>query len=99
GQASTQTVLTDSSGNYCFRFVAAGVYGIRSTVNHSQGTLGLFVVPLLPNRQLGLTLLPQNQAQTTHVSSAPEFFDKPQFEVAGVTDTTNLGGHGSDVAV
>ncbi|HET9741896.1 MAG TPA: tetratricopeptide repeat protein [Terriglobales bacterium] len=61
--------------------------------------MGLFVVPLVPNRQLGLTLLPQNQAQTTHVSSEPEFFDKPQFEVAGVTDTTNLGGHGSDVAV
>lgn len=99
GRASTRTVLTDSSGNYCFRSVPAGVYGIRSAINHSQGTLGLFVVPVVPNRQLGLTLLPQNQAQTTHVSSEPEFFDKPQFEVAGVTDTTNLGGHGSDVAV
>ena len=26
----------------------------------------------------------------------PEFFDEPQFTVAGVTDATNLGGHGSD---
>jgi len=29
----------------------------------------------------------------------PEFFDEPHFTVAGVTDTTNLGGHGSDTVV
>ncbi len=29
----------------------------------------------------------------------PEFFDQPQFTVSGVTDTTNLGGHGSDTVV
>jgi tetratricopeptide (TPR) repeat protein len=26
----------------------------------------------------------------------PEFFDEPKFTVAGVTETSNLGGHGSD---
>jgi len=34
---------------------------------------------------------PQNPA-----SGQPEFFDEPQFTVAGVADTTNLGGHGSN---
>jgi tetratricopeptide (TPR) repeat protein len=29
----------------------------------------------------------------------PEFFDEPQFTVAGVTQATNSGGHGSDIAV
>jgi tetratricopeptide (TPR) repeat protein len=29
-------------------------------------------------------------------SEPPEFFDEPQFTVAGVTDPTKLGGHGSD---
>ncbi len=29
----------------------------------------------------------------------PEFSDQPEFTVAGVADTTNLGGHGSDVVV
>jgi tetratricopeptide (TPR) repeat protein len=29
----------------------------------------------------------------------PEFFDEPQFTVAGITDTTSLGGHGSNAAV
>ncbi|HWZ83536.1 MAG TPA: tetratricopeptide repeat protein [Terriglobales bacterium] len=32
-------------------------------------------------------------------SQAPQFYDEPRFTVAGVTDATNLGGHGSDVVV
>lgn len=31
--------------------------------------------------------------------SSPQFFDPPQFTVSGVTDTTSLGGHGSDAVV
>ena len=32
-------------------------------------------------------------------NGSPEFFDEPQFTVAGVTDGTNLGGHGSNTVV
>jgi tetratricopeptide (TPR) repeat protein len=32
-------------------------------------------------------------------TGVPEFFDEPRFSVAGVTDTTSLGGHGSDTVV
>lgn len=32
-------------------------------------------------------------------SNVPAFYDEPQFTVAGVADTTNLGGHGSDIVV
>jgi len=41
---------------------------------------------------------PKSQAATSqHASSKqPEFFDEPKFTVAGVTDASNLGGHGSD---
>jgi tetratricopeptide (TPR) repeat protein len=39
-------------------------------------------------------------SQTHTVSSGtPQFSDEPQFTVAGVADTTNLGGHGSDTVV
>lgn len=40
-------------------------------------------------------------AKTPALSPAgkPAFFDQPQFTVAGVTDTTSLGGHGSDTIV
>jgi tetratricopeptide (TPR) repeat protein len=42
----------------------------------------------------------QSQAVGTPNSSMerPEFFDQPAFTVAGVTDTTNLGGHASGVS-
>src|SRR6266850_4171448 len=32
-------------------------------------------------------------------SATPQFYDEPQFTVAGVADSTNLGGHGSDTVV
>jgi lipopolysaccharide biosynthesis regulator YciM len=33
------------------------------------------------------------------VAAEPQFYDETQFTVAGVTDPTNLGGHGSDTVV
>ena len=44
---------------------------------------------------LGLSKSPEGVA----ASNQPQFFDEPQFTVAGVTDTTSLGGHGSDTVV
>src|SRR4030095_1657558 len=35
----------------------------------------------------------------TQPQAQPEFFDEPQFTVAGVSDTTNFGGQGSDTVV
>ena len=46
----------------------------------------------LDSAKIGASKTPASGAQ-------PEFFDEPQFTVAGVTDTTNLGGHGSNVVV
>ena len=51
-------------------------------------------------KSVDLTLPPANKSASQATSPrAPEFFDQPQFTVAGVTDTTNLGGHGSDAIV
>ena len=36
---------------------------------------------------------------TNNSAEKPQFHDEPQFIVAGVADTTNLGGHGSDTTV
>jgi tetratricopeptide (TPR) repeat protein len=38
----------------------------------------------------------QSSSPQRSATTQPEFFDEPQFTVAGVTDTTNLGGHGSN---
>jgi tetratricopeptide (TPR) repeat protein len=46
--------------------------------------------PIADSAKLAASKMPSSAAQ-------PEFFDEPQFTVAGVTDSTNLGGHGSNV--
>ncbi len=46
-----------------------------------------------------LTSGSQNPATAKPGTGEPEFFDEPRFTVAGVTDTTNLGGHGSNTIV
>jgi tetratricopeptide (TPR) repeat protein len=40
--------------------------------------------------------LAQSQSQEERTPKQPDFYDKPQFVVSGVTDYTYRGGHGSD---
>jgi tetratricopeptide (TPR) repeat protein len=42
--------------------------------------------------------VPAKPTSKKPVVSAPEFFDEPQFTVAGITQATSSGGHGSDIA-
>jgi len=52
------------------------------------------VVPIFAAGQCQPTTSP---VQQTHGSTTqPQFFDEPKFNVAGVTETSNIGGHGSD---
>jgi tetratricopeptide (TPR) repeat protein len=48
--------------------------------------------PIADSAKLAASKMPASAGQ-------PEFFDEPQFTVAGVTDSTNLGGHGSNTVV
>src|SRR5579859_873450 len=68
-------------------------------------------VNLAPNQttEIDLVLAPRKDSQPPSASgttppekpatSAPEFFDEPQFTVAGVTQTTSMGAHGSDTVL
>jgi tetratricopeptide (TPR) repeat protein len=95
------TVRTDTQGNYNFAALHAGLYALRSEMA-GYGDLeipSLFVGPK-ESKRVDLTLSPKNaQAPQTAAAGKPQFFDQPQFTVAGVTDTTSLGGHGSDTIV
>ena len=67
-------------------------YTLRvEAAGYSQATFGPCVIGPKESKQLDLTL--EGGRRT------PEFFDEPQFTVAGVTDGTNLGGHGSNAVV
>lgn len=96
-----QHVTSDPAGAFEFSQVAAGRY--RLTANGSGGA-GAASVDVAPGRTAHVDLrLSQHTAanagtQTTSlVGQAMQFADDPHFTVAGITDWTAAGGHGSDV--
>lgn len=97
----TLTVRTDSAGVYFFPWLRQGIYTIRAEMaGYDQTNLNQIAIAQEQSRTIDLTL---NSAKATPDKSSaaepPPFFDEPHFTVAGVTDTTNLGGHGSDTVV
>jgi tetratricopeptide (TPR) repeat protein len=96
-----QTTRTDSQGNYQFAALSGGVYILRAGMTGYSDTEipSLFLGPK-ESKSVDLILLAaKSPASQTTSAQAPQFFDQPQFTVAGVTDTTSLGGHGPDTIV
>jgi tetratricopeptide (TPR) repeat protein len=94
GALQTQTGHTDSQGNYSFAALRGGAYVLRAEMA-GYGDAEIPPLSLGPKeaKTVDLILPPANQPAS---SRAPTFFDQPQFTVAGVTDTTTTGSHGSD---
>ena len=76
--------------------------GYRISVRIVLPTLVLsyifFFAPEADGQQSG-NAAPASQPSKKNSTSAPTFFDPPQFTVSGVTDTTSLGGHGSNAVI
>jgi tetratricopeptide (TPR) repeat protein len=101
---ATQTVIVDTQGYFRFPTLSAGTYSIRATIaGYDEASFPSLTVGAGEARHTTLTLnmrtLKKAFKPGTKSTSMPEFSDEPNFTVAGVTDTTNLGGHGSDVVV
>jgi tetratricopeptide (TPR) repeat protein len=94
-----QTVRSDAEGNYGFTAVGEGVYALRASMRGYSDTEipSLFFGPK-ETKHVDLTLSPDKPVPS-QPAEEPRFFDAPKFAVSGVTDTTNLGGHGSDTIV
>ena len=87
----TLSAQADAAGSYRFSGLGEGIYMLRvEAAGYSRATFGPCALGPREAKALDLTL---------EAGAAPEFFDEPQFTVAGVTDGTNLGGHGSNVVV
>jgi tetratricopeptide (TPR) repeat protein len=107
-----QVVRTDSSGAFRFSELPQGTYTLRAEkagydkaiadpLNLGQSEmreLDLTLVPLV-SPQPSEPTVPAHAPATKATASTPEFFDEPRFTVAGVTEGTNSGGHGSDTVV
>jgi tetratricopeptide (TPR) repeat protein len=108
GGGQARSVKADTTGRYYFSALRDGIYMLRVEMNgFSPATFGPCVVVSGETKGLDLTLespkkIPSQSASAPPgkaSSGPPEFFDEPQFTVAGVTDGTNLGGHGSNTIV
>lgn len=94
--AALQTMHADPTGAYRFTALPDGAYTVRAEMSgHDRTSVG--PVSLAPNetKKIDLALVPAK----TSGAAAPEFFDEPQFTVAGVTQATSSGGHGSDTVL
>jgi tetratricopeptide (TPR) repeat protein len=92
---------TDSDGRYRFVGLSPGTYTLHAEIHgYSDASFGPFVLVPKEAKSIDLILGQQPSPQPSPLTSgSPEFFDEPNFTVAGVTDPTNLGGHGSDTVV
>lgn len=94
------TVRTDSAGSYHFFGVRRGAYTLHAVMQgYRDGAVRDFVVREKESKEMDITLDSAKGSGLDSSSGKPEFFDDPHFTVAGVTDTTSLGGHGSDTVV
>jgi tetratricopeptide (TPR) repeat protein len=98
---SSSTTKTGAKGEFAFPAVQAGTYlvsaerdGVRSNV--ATVTVSSDRTP----QEIHLTLpSTANAGAAASSSGAMEFADQPNFTVAGVTDWTAVGGHGSDAVL
>jgi tetratricopeptide (TPR) repeat protein len=106
GETQTLSTITDSAGNYRFPGLHAGIYVLHVEMSgYENATHDPIFLGQKDTKKIDLTLGSAkatgatSSAAGTSATGKPEFFDEPTFTVAGVTDTTNLGGHGSNTIV
>ncbi len=102
---------TDMDGKYRFAALRAGAYTLRAEMNgYGEAIVGPVSLGQQETKDIDLTLISAKASTSQSVppvkpatgkpgEQTPEFFDEPQFTVAGVTQATNSGGHGSDTVL
>ena len=99
--AQTLSVRADDAGSYRFPALREGVYILRTEMpGYSPKSFGPVTLAAHEVRNIDLQLdSPKPSATQTPSAGLPEFFDEPEFTVAGVTQGANSGGHGSDTVL
>jgi Tfp pilus assembly protein PilF len=89
------TGRTDNNGLFRFPPLTPGTYRVLAETNVGEASMSGLVLTAMERKTLDLALRPSKS--TNNANTGPsEFFDEPKFTAAGVTDTSNLGGHGSN---
>jgi tetratricopeptide (TPR) repeat protein len=91
---------TDSDGAFRFSPLRDGSYNLRAgRVGYRNAVIDPVSVALNEITTIDIVLVSAAAVPQKSGAQAPEFFDEPQFTVAGVTQATNSGGHGSDTVI
>lgn len=100
GNTETQQTATNGQGQFSLSCRRPGSYLLSVRKDGYRDSMLKFALPLTAETRLAISLTrvsgpasgaPQQAADTM------QFSDKPDFTVAGITDWTAAGGHGSDV--
>ncbi len=92
-------VLSSSDGRYLFS-LPAGVYALSAIKAGFEASPIVDISIPENHKKIELKLgSAKGTGQGSTADSKLQFFDQPQFTVSGVTDTSNLGGHGSNVVL
>jgi tetratricopeptide (TPR) repeat protein len=105
-QSNAATTKTDAGGAFVFLAVRAGNYTVKIEKSGSRDGIetSIHLVPA-EKKQCDLVLRgaggssassPAASASSSNASSVIELDDRPDFIVAGITDSTGSGGHGSE---
>jgi tetratricopeptide (TPR) repeat protein len=102
GAGQTRTATTDVKGAFRVSGLSNGTYLLTATSagwrDGKQGPVAVADGSATPTVTFYLerdTASPRNKVPAQEIA----FSDEPNFTVAGVTDPSNLGGHGSDAVV
>jgi tetratricopeptide (TPR) repeat protein len=107
GTSAYVQATTKADGSFSFLAVRPGTYVVRARkAGFQEAVSDAMELSLGEKKHLDLVLKvgtsgsamvePPRGESSTAKSGGMEFSDKPSFTVAGVTDWTNVGGHGSD---
>jgi tetratricopeptide (TPR) repeat protein len=95
--ASRQQITTDADGKFLFMAPSGGAYVLRIEKPGFRDKTQLVDVPPKDPGLMVLVLTPTKPAANGNSSEPMQFSDSTDFTVAGITDWTAAGGHGSDV--
>jgi tetratricopeptide (TPR) repeat protein len=100
-EGRTQTTQTDTAGHFRFDGSAASTYVLGAKkLGYVDRTEGPFAIRAGEKKSVELNLQEEKAAAPSkNAAQALEYSDEPQFTVAGVTDPSNVGGHGSNVTL
>jgi tetratricopeptide (TPR) repeat protein len=97
----TFTFQSDSQGRYRFGELPSGSYELRANKSgYGIAKNGPFILRAAESKSIELRLPAEAAgASREENSAAVKFSDEIHFNVAGVSDPSNLGGHGSDTVL